>query len=84
MSATTYYALLRTGRTVQDPSGILRRTHVVPAPIDEAFGRDRAWHPTPSISMHFMNQLDWDLEEIDEVTAMAVLERWTRKWNQET
>jgi hypothetical protein len=82
MPATTYYALLFDGRTVEQPSGVLRRLHTEPAPVDEAFGRDLAWHPTPYISMHFMNQLDWDLEEIDEATATAVIERWKQEWDE--
>ena len=83
MAGTTYYAGLPIGSTIEKPAGIFRRTHTEPYPTDEVFARDRAWHPTASISMHFMNQLDYDLQEITEAAAMAVIDGWTSKWDRE-
>ncbi len=75
----TYYARLAGGRTVQDPSGIVRRTHTVP-PTDEVFQRDMKWHPTEYLRRYHLGHNDVDHEQISEESAKAILQRWCAEW----
>ena len=78
----TYYALLLDGFTADAPSGIVRRTHTVPA-TDEAFGRDMTWHPTEYLRRYYLGHNDVDHVEIDEESAKSIIARWCAKWAEE-
>ena len=78
----TYYALLAGEHTPDDPAGMVRRIHTDP-PIDEAFWRDMAWHPTEYLRRYYLGHNDVDYVEIDEDSAKSILDRWCAKWTEE-
>ncbi|OHV04670.1 hypothetical protein [Mycobacterium talmoniae] len=79
----TYYALLGGGRTADNPSGMVRRTHTDP-PVDEAFHRDMKWHRSEYLARYYRRgTTDIDHEKISEDAANAILDRWRAKWTQE-
>lgn len=79
----TYYATLAGSRSRDEPSGIVRRIHTSPMPIDEVFRRDTQWHPTEYLRRYFLGHNDTDHEEITAEHAQAVIDRWCTKWGQE-
>lgn len=79
----TYYALLGEGRTPDDPSGIVRRTHTDP-PTDEAFTRNMTWRPTEHLRRYYWRgSSDMDHVEIDSEAALRILDRWCEEWTEE-
>lgn len=79
-AAVTYYAKLRDGGSVDDPMGIVRRTHTDP-PVDEAFGRDMCWHSTEFLRrFEALGTSDVDHVEISRAAAEAILRRWRSEW----
>ena len=48
--------------------------------IDEALWRDLAWHPTHAFASHAD---EYDLREVTEAHAAAVIDRWCAKWHTE-
>lgn len=80
---STYYAKLAAGRTRENPSGIVRRTHTTPRPTDEYFGRDMQWHPTEYLRRYWLGHNDVDHEVITADEAQAITDRWCAKWIQE-
>jgi hypothetical protein len=75
----TYYALLAGGRTRDNPSGMVRRTHTTP-PTDEVFTRDLSWQPTEYLARYRLGHTDTDHEEISEQEANEILDGWRAKW----
>jgi hypothetical protein len=51
---TKYYAVMDSGRTTQDPSGLVRRRTSTEGRIDEALQRDLEWIPSSAI-------VEWEL-----------------------
>lgn len=75
----SYYALLAGGRTRENPSGLVRRTHTSP-PVDEVFRRDLTWQPTEYLERYRLGHNDTEHVEIPEDEANAVLARWRAAW----
>ncbi len=80
----TYYAVVGGNRTAQNPSGLARRRHLQTGGFeDEALGRDLTWSHTSAIVEWNRDALDFELLEISEAEAEALIERFREKWGQE-
>jgi hypothetical protein len=76
-----YYAVVGTGRTITDPSGLVRRRHTAEGPIDESIARDFSWRFTDAIYQNERGEnFGPDLVEISEEDAEALIERFRQKW----
>lgn len=77
----TYYALIDDESPAEEASGLVRRVHVKPRHIDEAFGRDGQWHPTEYLDRYYLlGSMDQDHVEVSAEVAEQLLERWRAKW----
>ena len=81
--AVKYYAIVGSGRTPQNPSGIARRTVSADGPIDEALRRNLTWQRDSAIIEWEYGDAGADLVEITETEAQALIERFREKWSQE-
>ena len=81
--AVKYYAIVGYGRTVQNPSGIARRTTSADGPIDEALRRDLTWQRDSAIIEWEYGDAGADLVQISESEAQALMERFRERWSQE-
>ena len=79
-----YYAIVGSGRTAQNPSGIARRTTNADGPIDEALRRDLTWQRDSAIVEWEYGDAGADLVEISESEAQALIGRFREKWRQES
>jgi hypothetical protein len=82
-AAVKHYAIVGSGRTPQNPSGIARRTASADGPIDEALRRDLTWQRDSAIIEWEYGDAGADLVEISEAEAAALIERFREKWSQE-
>jgi hypothetical protein len=62
------------------PLSLLRRVQHGSQVVEEALWRDLTWHPTHTLSAHYD---DYDLREVTEAHAAAVIDRWCAKWHEE-
>ena len=81
--AVKYYAIVGSGRTPQNPSGIARRTVSADGPIDEALRRDLTWQRDSAIIEWEYGDVGADLVEISETEAAELVERFREKWGRE-
>jgi hypothetical protein len=78
----TYYAVVSGSRTVQDPAGLARRRRLPSGGFeDEALQRDLTWSHTSAIIEWKRDAMDFDLVEISEPEARALIERFREKWS---
>jgi hypothetical protein len=78
---TTYYAVVAIGRAKSDPSGLARRQHIEgDGFVDESLRRDLTWGHTSAIAEWKRDALDFELAEISEEEAEALIERFRQKW----
>ena len=76
-----YYAIIGRGRTLDNPSGLARRTSVGGIPVDESLRRDMSWGDTTAIAEWDRGEeLARDLIEISEADATQLIERFREKW----
>ena len=75
-----YYAIVGSGRTVRDPSGIARRTFRADGPIDEALRRDLTWERDSAIVEWEYGDVGPDLIEISQADAEELIERFRVRW----
>ena len=79
-----YYAVVSESRTVQNPSGLVRRRYLHTGGFeDEALQRDLTWGHTSAIVEWNRDVMDFGLVEISEAEAQALIERFREKWGQE-
>ena len=77
----TYYAVVGTGRSVTNPSGLVRRRHTAEGLIDESLTRDFTWNFTNAIYQEERGEnFGPDLVEIGAHEADALIERFREKW----
>jgi hypothetical protein len=77
----TYYAVIAKGRARSDPSGLVRRRHIEENGfVDESLRRDLTWGNTSAIVEWKRDALDFELAEISEEEAEALIERFRQKW----
>jgi hypothetical protein len=77
----TYYAVVGANRTVEHPSGLVRRRHASGGPVDESLARDLSWTFTDAIyQLERGESFGPELVEIGEDEASALIERFREKW----
>jgi hypothetical protein len=83
----TYFVRVDDDYPPESPLSLLRRIQPPERPsgpraraVEEALWRDLAWHPTHTLSAHHE---DYDLREVTEAHAAAVIDRWCAKWHEE-
>jgi hypothetical protein len=80
----TYYAVTSGDGTSSDPSGLARRRRLQAGGfVDEALRRDLTWGHTSAIAEWRRDAMDFDLVEISEADAQALIERFREKWGAE-
>ena len=75
-----YYAVVGSGRTVKNPSGLVRRRTSPEGRLDEALQRDLKWIPSSAIVEWEYGDVGAELVEISEAEAQKVIERFREKW----
>jgi len=75
-----YYAIVSSGRTVKNPSGIARRRFDADGPIDEALRRNLTWERDSAIVEWEYGDVGADLVEISETEARELIERFRERW----
>jgi hypothetical protein len=78
-----YYAIVGSGRTPQNPSGLARRVISADGQVDEALRRDLTWQRDAAIIEWEHGDAGADLVEISEAEAQALVERFREKWSRE-
>jgi hypothetical protein len=81
--AVEYYAIVGSGRTSQNPSGLARRITNADGQIDEALRRDLTWQRDAAIIEWEHGDVGAELVEISEAEALDLIERFREKWGQE-
>ena len=77
----TYYAVVGAGRTIDNPSGLVRRRHSAAGPVDESLTRDLSWSFTDAIYQQERGENPGpDLVEVSEEHARALVEQFRQKW----
>jgi hypothetical protein len=78
-----YYAVVGTGRTIADPSGLVRRRYTADGLVDESFTFDLSWKFTDAIYQAERGEnFGPELVEISVGEAEALMERFRQKWAQ--
>lgn len=78
-----YYAVVGTGRTIADPSGLVRRRYTADGPVDESISLDLSWKFTDAIYQWERGEnFGPELVEISAGEAAALMERFRQKWAQ--
>jgi hypothetical protein len=77
---TTYYALLMSGESIQDASGLARRRISSNGVIDEALRSNLKWQPDSVIVQWEYGDVGVQLLEITEEEANALIDRFRKKW----
>lgn len=79
-----YYAILRDGDTLAQPSGLARRTYTPQGRLDEALRADLTWQRDSAIyEWERGEEMGADLVEIGETEANILIELFREKWGQE-
>jgi hypothetical protein len=78
-----YYAVLGSGRTKQNPSGLVRRRMSSEGRIDEALQRNLTWAPSSAIVEWEYGDVGDELVVIGEAEAQALIERFREKWGEQ-
>jgi hypothetical protein len=77
----TYYAVVGENRTIENPSGLVRRRHAVGGPVDESLARDLSWSFTDAIyQLERGENFGPELVEISEDEAAVLMERFRQRW----
>jgi hypothetical protein len=76
-----YYAVVGSGRTVQNPSGLVRRRTSPEGRMDEALQRDLKGIPSSAIVEWEYGDVGAELVEISEAEAQELIERFREKWD---
>jgi hypothetical protein len=76
-----YYAMLRTGDTRAQPSGLARRTFTPQGRLDETLRADLTWKRDSAIyEWEHGEELGTDLVEVSEAEANELIERFREMW----
>jgi hypothetical protein len=77
----TYYAILDSGDTVDEPHGLLRRLDHDDGPEDEALGHDLSWHRSARLIEHERGRIyDEELVEVSHEQASRIVEYFREKF----
>lgn len=79
---TKYYAVIGQGRTIENPSGLVRRRPTVDGIVDESIRRDLTWGRTDVFhQIEHGEELGLpELAEISEHDAEELIARFRRRW----
>jgi hypothetical protein len=78
----TYYAVVGETRTIENPSGLVRRRLAAGGPVDESLARDLSWSFTDAIyQLERGENFGPDLVEISEDEARVLIERFRERWD---
>jgi hypothetical protein len=77
-----HYAIIGSGRTIANPSGLARRRFTPTGRVDESLQRDLSWRPTSAITQWEYGNLSGELAAISEAEANELIERFREKWGQ--
>ena len=78
-----HYAIIGSGRTLDNPSGLARRRFTPEGRVDESLQRDLSWRPTSSITQWEYGNLSGELAAISDDEANELIERFREKWGRE-
>jgi hypothetical protein len=78
-----HYAIIGSGRTLSNPSGLARCRFTRAGRVDESLQRDLSWRPTSSITQWEYGNLSGELAAISDDEASDLIERFREKWSQE-
>jgi hypothetical protein len=77
----TYYAVVGASRTIDNPSGLVRRRQAAGGPVDESLTRDLSWRFTDAIYQQERGEnFGPDLVEISEEEARVLIDRFRERW----
>jgi len=77
----TYYAVVGENRTIENPSGLVRRRHAAGGPVDESLARNMSWTFTDAIyQLERGENFGPELAEISEDEARVLIERFRERW----
>ena len=78
----TYYAIIRNGRSIENASGLARRTLTPEGRLDEALRRSLAWERDSAIYEWEYGDVGAELVEISETEAAELIERFQVRWGE--
>jgi hypothetical protein len=79
-----YYAVVGSGRTVDSPSGIARRTFTADGRLDESLSGDLTWKRSSEIYQWERGEnFGPDLVEISAEEAGELIERFRERWGRD-
>ena len=77
-----YYAVLRTGDTPAEPSGLARRTFTQEGRLDETLRGDLTWHRDSAIyEWERGEEMGATLIEISMAEADVLIDQFRKKWS---
>ena len=76
-----YYAIVSSGRTAENPSGIARRRFGADGPIDEALRRNLTWERDSAIVEWEYGDVGANLVEISAAQADVLINQFREKWS---
>jgi hypothetical protein len=77
---TDYYAIVGVGRTIDNPSGLARRTYTAAGRVDESLHRDLSWGATSAVTQWEYNNSGAELVKVSAAEAERLIERFREKW----
>ena len=76
----TYFAIIGGGRSVSNPSGLVRRLEHDDGREDEALRRDFSWKFTPVIIEWERGDFSEELVEVSHEQASKIIEYFRERW----
>jgi len=76
----TYYAVVGGNRTIDNPSGLVRRLQHDDGPADESLRRDFSWKFTPVIVEWERGDFGEELVEVSHEQAEKIIEYFRGRW----
>jgi len=80
---TDYFAIVGIGRTIENPSGLARRSYTSAGRVDESLHRDLSWSPTSAVTQWEYGNSGAELIKISEAEAERLIERFREKWTEQ-
>jgi hypothetical protein len=78
-----YYAIVGVGRTIENPSGLARRSYTSIGRVDESLQRDFSWKPTSAVIQWEYGNSAGELIKISEAEAERLIEGFRQKWGEQ-
>ncbi len=76
----TYYAVIADNRTIDNPSGLVRRLEHDDGPSDESMRTDFSWAVSPLIAQWEHGGLGRELVEVSHAQASRIIEYFRMRW----